>query len=341
MIRCKVMLNRSMENIQFAHPDYFYLLLFIIPAVIWYIYRHNRVQADIQVSEISTFRQIRQGPRIIFRHMPFIIRMLAIGLLVAVLARPQSINKWQDVNTEGIDIIIALDISGSMLAQDFKPNRLEASKAVATEFISGRPTDRIGLVVYSAESFTQCPLTTDHAVLINLFNDIESGMIEDGTAIGMGLANAVSRLKDSKAKSKVVILLTDGVNNMGSIAPQTAAEIARTFNIRVYTIGVGTQGTAPAPVQTPYGVQIRQVPVEIDEQILRQIASATDGKYFRATDNQKLVEIYKEIDQMEKSKIDVREYSKKEEEYLAFGLSAVILLLLEIFIRNTVLKNIP
>jgi Ca-activated chloride channel family protein len=228
-----------------------------------------------------------------------------------------------------------------MLAQDFRPDRLEASKAVAIEFVSGRPTDRIGLVVYSAESFTQCPLTTDHAVLINLFHDIKSGMIEDGTAIGMGLANAVSRLKDSKAKSKVIILLTDGVNNRGSIAPLTAAEIARTFNIRVYTIGVGTQGTAPAPVQTPYGVQIRQVPVEIDEQILQQIAQVTDGKYFRATNNQKLIEIYKEIDQMEKSKIDVREYSRKEEEYLAYGLVAVILLLFEIIIRKTVLRNIP
>ena len=330
-----------MNKITFANPEFFYLLILLVPVIIWYIWKDREATATMQFSTIKGFEGEGRSIKFWLRHILFAIRLIILALVIIVLARPQSINKWQDVNTEGIDIIIALDISGSMLAQDFKPNRLEASKAVATEFISGRPTDRIGLVVYSAESFTQCPLTTDHAVLINLFNDIESGMIEDGTAIGMGLANAVSRLKDSKAKSKVVILLTDGVNNMGSIAPQTAAEIARTFNIRVYTIGVGTQGTAPAPVQTPYGVQIRQVPVEIDEQILRQIASATDGKYFRATDNQKLVEIYKEIDQMEKSKIDVREYSKKEEEYLAFGLSAVILLLLEIFIRNTVLKNIP
>jgi Ca-activated chloride channel family protein len=275
------------------------------------------------------------------RHVLFGVRLLILALIIVVLARPQSINKWQDINTEGIDIIIALDISGSMLAQDFRPDRLEASKAVAVEFISGRPTDRIGLVVYSAESFTQCPLTTDHAVLINLMQDIKSGMIEDGTAIGMGLANAVARLKDSKAKSKVVILLTDGVNNRGSIAPLTAAEIAKTFNVRVYTIGVGTQGTAPAPVQTPYGVQIRQVPVEIDEGILKNIADITGGKYFRATNNQKLVEIYKEIDQMEKSRIDVREYSKKEEKYLAYGLSALLLLLIEIIIRKTILRNIP
>jgi len=317
------------------------LLILLVPVIIWYIWKDREANASIRFSTIKGFEGEGRTFKYWLRHILFAIRLIILALIIIVLARPQSVNKWQDVNTEGIDIIIALDISGSMLAQDFKPDRIEASKAVATEFISGRPTDRIGLVVYSAESFTQCPLTTDHAVLINLFHDIKSGMIEDGTAIGMGLANAVSRLKDSKAKSKVIILLTDGVNNRGSIAPLTAAEIARTFNIRVYTIGVGTQGTAPAPVQTPYGVQIKQVPVEIDEQILRQIASITDGKYFRATNNQKLVEIYKEIDQMEKSKIDIREYSKKEEEYLAFGLSAVIFLLLEIIIRKTVLKNIP
>ena len=317
------------------------MLILIVPVIIWYIWKDREANPSIRFSTIKGFEGEGRTFKYWLRHILFAIRLIILALIIIVLARPQSVNKWQDVNTEGIDIIIALDISGSMLAQDFKPDRIEASKAVATEFISGRPTDRIGLVVYSAESFTQCPLTTDHAVLINLFHDIKSGMIEDGTAIGMGLANAVSRLKDSKAKSKVIILLTDGVNNRGSIAPLTAAEIARTFNIRVYTIGVGTQGTAPAPVQTPYGVQIRQVPVEIDEQILRQIASITDGKYFRATNNQKLIEIYKEIDQMEKSKIDVREYSKKEEEYLAFGLSAVIFLLLEIIIRKTVLKNIP
>ena len=317
------------------------MLILLVPVIIWYIWKDREANASIRFSTIKGFEGEGRTFKYWLRHILFAIRLIILALIIIVLARPQSVNKWQDVNTEGIDIIIALDISGSMLAQDFKPDRIEASKAVATEFISGRPTDRIGLVVYSAESFTQCPLTTDHAVLINLFHDIKSGMIEDGTAIGMGLANAVSRLKDSKAKSKVIILLTDGVNNRGSIAPLTAAEIARTFNIRVYTIGVGTQGTAPAPVQTPYGVQIKQVPVEIDEQILRQIASITDGKYFRATNNQKLVEIYKEIDQMEKSKIDIREYSKKEEEYLAFGLSAVIFLLLEIIIRKTVLKNIP
>jgi Ca-activated chloride channel family protein len=330
-----------MNNITFANPEFFYLLFLLVPLIIWYIWKDREANAAIRFSTLKGFAGAGRTAKYWLRHILFAIRLIILSLIIIVLARPQSVNKWQDVNTEGIDIIIALDISGSMLAQDFKPDRLEASKAVAIEFVSGRPTDRIGLVVYSAESFTQCPLTTDHAVLINLFHDIKSGMIEDGTAIGMGLANAVSRLKDSKAKSKVVILLTDGVNNRGSIAPLTAAEIARTFNIRVYTIGVGTQGTAPAPVQTPYGVQIRQVPVEIDEQILQQIANTTDGKYFRATNNQKLIEIYKEIDQMEKSKVDVREYSRKEEEYLAYGLGAVILLLFEIIVRKTVLRNIP
>jgi Ca-activated chloride channel family protein len=266
---------------------------------------------------------------------------MVIALVIIVLARPQSVNRWQDVSTEGIDVMIALDISSSMLAQDFRPNRLEASKDVAIEFISGRETDRMGLIVYSGESFTQCPLTTDHAVLINLFKDIQSGMIEDGTAIGMGLANAVSRLKDSRSKSKVIILLTDGVNNRGAIAPLTAAEIARTFGIRVYTIGVGTMGMAPAPVQTPYGPRTQQVKVEIDEEVLQQIAETTDGRYFRATDNEKLREIYKEIDALEKSKIDVKEYSKREERYLGFGLAAILVLLAEIFLRYLFFRNIP
>jgi Ca-activated chloride channel family protein len=330
-----------MNNIIFANPGFLYLLLLLIPLIAWYAWKDREANAAISFSSLKGFAGAGRNIKYWVRHLSFAIRLIIIALIIIVLARPQSVNKWQDVNTEGIDIIITLDISGSMLAQDFRPDRIEAAKAVAVEFISGRPTDRIGLVVYSAESFTQCPLTTDHAVLINLLQDIKSGMIEDGTAIGMGLANAVSRLKDSKAKSKVVILLTDGVNNRGSIAPLTAAEIAKTFNVRVYTIGVGTQGTAPAPVQTPYGVQIRQVPVEIDEGILKNIANTTGGKYFRATNNQKLVEIYKEIDQMEKSRIDVREYSKKEEKYLSYGLAALILLLVEITIRKTILRNIP
>ena len=330
-----------MDNITFEHIEYFWLLLVFVPIIAWYVWRDRSAYAPIQVSTIRGFQGNKSSVKPYLRHLLFGFRLIILGLIITVLARPQSTNKWQDVHTEGIDIIIALDISSSMLAQDLRPNRLEASKDVAMEFIAGRPTDRMGLVVYSGESFTQCPLTTDHAVLMNLFKDIESGMIEDGTAIGMGLANAVSRLKDSKAISKVIILLTDGVNNMGSIAPMTAAEIAKTFNVRVYTIGVGTQGTAPVPVQTPYGTQIRQMPVEIDEESLQQIAAITDGKYFRATNNQKLIEIYQEIDQMERSKIDVKEYSKREEEYLMFGLGAVALLLLEMLLRYTVLRKIP
>ena len=330
-----------MSNLTFEHIEYFWLLLLFVPMIAWYVWMDRDAYAPIQISTLRGFPGHRRSIKPYLRHLLFVLRLLVLGLVITVLARPQSTNKWQNVTTEGIDIVIALDISSSMLAQDLKPNRLEASKDVAMEFIAGRPNDRMGLVVYSGESFTQCPLTTDHAVLINLFKDIQSGMIEDGTAIGLGLANAVSRLKDSRAISKVVILLTDGVNNMGSIAPLTAAEIAKTFNVRVYTIGVGTQGMAPVPVQTPYGTQIRQMPVEIDEDILQQIASTTDGKYFRATNNRKLVEIYHEIDQMERSKIDVKEYSKREEEYMMFGLGAVIVLLLEILLRNTVLRKIP
>jgi Ca-activated chloride channel family protein len=227
-----------------------------------------------------------------------------------------------------------------MLARDFRPDRLEASKDVATEFISGRPYDRIGLVVFSGESFTQCPLTTDHAVLINLLREIQSGMIEDGTAIGMGLANAVNRIKDSEAMSKVIILLTDGVNNRGEIAPATAAGIAKTFGIRVYTIGVGTEGMAPYPVQTPFGIQYQNMPVEIDEAILREIAQTTGGRYFRATDNDKLVQVYNEIDKLEKSKIDVRQFTRKEEKFPTPAIIAFCLLMIEMLLRVIVLKKL-
>ena len=234
-----------------------------------------------------------------------------------------------------------LDISSSMLARDFNPDRLEAAKDLAIQFIAGRRNDRIGLVVFSGESFTQCPLTTDHSVLINLFRDIKSGMIEDGTAIGMGLATSVSRLKDSEAKSKVIILLTDGVNNRGAIAPAMAAELAQTFGIRVYTIGVGSEGMAPYPVITPFGTQLRNMPVEIDEETLKDIAFNTGGEYFRATDNRKLKQIYEQIDQLEKSKIEVKEFSQKDEEFLMFVLLAALLFLSDMILRNTLLRQIP
>lgn len=331
----------SIFNIEFAYPNFFFLFIGLIPMIVWYILKQKNSNASLQLSSLKGFEKTPVSVKIYLRHLLFILRVLTISLLIIVLARPQSSNNWQNVTTEGIDIIMAVDISSSMLAQDFKPDRLEASKSVASEFINGRTDDRIGLVVFSGESFTQCPLTTDHAVLINLFKDIKSGMIEDGTAIGMGLANAVNRLKDSKAKSKVIILLTDGVNNRGSIAPLTAAEIAQTFGIRVYTIGVGTQGTAPYPVQTPFGTQFQNIPVEIDEGVLTQISQLTNGQYFRATNNSKLKDIYKEIDKLEKSKIDVKEFSKRSEEFYLYGLAALILLALEMLLRYTYLKSIP
>jgi len=264
-----------------------------------------------------------------------------MALIIVAIARPQSTLNWKNEESEGIDIVLALDVSSSMLARDFEPDRLEAAKDLAIQFIAGRRNDRIGLVVFSGESFTQCPLTTDHSVLINLFKDVKSGIIEDGTAIGMGLANAVSRLKDSDAKSKVIILLTDGVNNQGAIAPATAADLAQTFGIRVYTIGVGTEGVAPYPMNTPFGVQLRNMPVEIDEDVLTEIAQKTGGEYFRATDNEKLKQIYEQIDKLEKSKIEVKEFSQRNEEFLMFVMIAAFLLLTEMVLKNTILRQIP
>jgi Ca-activated chloride channel homolog len=329
-----------MNRISFADPGLLFLLL-IVPALIaFYVIKQHKATAALRVPGLQQLEKAGNTFRNYLRHFLFTLRVLGISLLIIALARPQATDKFQDVSTEGIDIVLTLDISGSMLARDFKPDRLDASKNVATEFISGRPYDRIGLVVFSGESFTQCPLTTDHAVLINLLREIQSGMIEDGTAIGMGLANAVNRIKDSEAKSKVIILLTDGINNRGEIAPATAAGIAKTFGIRVYTIGVGTQGMAPYPVQTPFGIQYQNMPVEIDEAILKDIAQTTGGKYFRATDNNKLVQVYNEIDKLEKSKIDVRQFTRKEEKYLTPALIAFCLFMIEILLRLTVLRKL-
>ncbi len=329
-----------MNGITFAEPHFLYLLL-VIPALIaFYILKQQKANASFRMPGLQQFKGSGNNFRFYLRHVLFALRTIAIGLLIVILARPQSTDSFQNISTEGIDIILALDISGSMLARDFKPDRLEASKNVATEFISGRPYDRMGLVVFSGESFTQCPLTTDHAVLINLLREIQSGMIQDGTAIGMGLATAVNRIKDSEAKSKVIILLTDGVNNMGEIAPATAAGIARSFGIRVYTIGMGTRGMAPYPVRTPFGIQYQNMRVEIDEPVLQQIAAETGGKYFRATDNDKLVQVYAEIDKLEKSKIDVRQFSRKEEEYLVPAIIVFCIIALELLVRYTVMRNL-
>jgi Ca-activated chloride channel family protein len=330
-----------MFNITFANPGFLYALLLVIPLIVWYVLRNNSLKPALRVSETFRIKKYNSGWRVGARHSVFAFRVLAITLLIVVLARPQSTNTKKNVDTEGIDIVIALDISSSMLAQDFHPDRLEAAKNVAIEFISGRPNDRIGLVVYSAESFTQCPLTTDHAVLINFFKDLKSGMLEDGTAIGSGLATSVNRLKDSDAKSKVVILLTDGVNNTGQVPPLTAAEIAKTFGIRVYTVGIGTQGTAPYPFMTPFGIQVQNIPVEIDENMLSKIATETNGRYFRATNNQKLREIYKEIDRLEKTKFQVTEYSRREEKYFWVAVIAGAFLLVEFLLRFIVFRTIP
>lgn len=329
----------SFKGIEFAQPVFFWLLLVLPFMIAWYIWKNQKLQGTLRVSAIHGFLRTKRSSRRILRHYSIVLRVLALGALIVALARPQSAFSWQDSTTEGIDIVIATDISGSMLSEDLKPNRLEAGKNIAIDFIKDRPNDRIGLVVFSGESFTQCPLTIDHDVLINLFKGISNGMIEDGTAIGMGLATAVNRLKDSEAKSKVVILLTDGTNTTGSIPPLTAAEIARQMKVRVYTVGVGTKGYAPYPVKTPFGVQYQQVPVTIDEAMLSKIANITGGQYFRATNNQKLKQIYEQIDKLEKAKIDVTQYHKKTERFLPFALLAGILLLLEFLLKNTVFKS--
>ncbi len=330
-----------MNNITLAHPYFLWLLLIVPVYIAWYVWKQKGMQASLKISTLKGFAQAPKSSKVYLRHLLFVFRVLSIILLIIVLARPQSSNSYRNEITEGIDIVMALDISSSMLAEDFKPNRMEAAKEVAAEFIKGRPNDKIGLVIYAAESFTQCPLTTDHKVLHNLFKDIKMGYLDDGTAIGMGLATAVQRIKDSDAKSKVIILLTDGENNKGEIAPMTAAEIAKTFGVRVYTIGVGTNGMAPYPMQTVFGKQYQQMEVKIDEELLQGIADITDGKYFRATDNQKLDEIYKEIDQLEKTRIEVREYTKRKEEYWWFAAFAGLFLMLEIFFRSTVFRNLP
>src|SRR5580698_6298754 len=327
------------SGVEFAHPGFFWLLATIPLMIAWYVWREQNLQGSLSVSAVKGFTLPVKSAMPRFRHSIIALRCLGIIALIVAMARPQSSLSWQNSTTEGIDIMIASDISGSMLAEDFQPNRLEAGKNIAIDFIKNRPDDRIGLVIFSGESFTQCPLTIDHDVLINLYKDIKYGMIQDGTAIGMGLATAVNRLKDSPTKSKVIILLTDGSNNMGSIPPITAAEIAKQFNVRVYTVGIGTHGFAPYPVQTPYGIQYQRMPVDVDEGTLTQIANTTGGKYFRATDNNKLKSIYDQIDKLEKAKIDVTQYHRKTELFLPFALIALLFLSLEFIFKNTLLKG--
>ncbi len=320
------------------------LLLLIVPAllVLHYLYLELKERRPhLRVSTATPWKEGGRSPLNVIRHLPFALRIAALSLIIIALARPRSSSKVERIDTEGIDIMLVMDVSTSMLARDFNPDRISAAKDIAIEFIAQRPTDRMGIVVFAGESYTQCPLTTDRATLINLMKEVSTDLLEDGTAIGNGLATAVARLKDSDAKSRVVILLTDGVNNRGEIAPETAAEIAKTYGIRVYTIGVGANGEAPYPVMTPWGVQIQNVRVEIDEKLLGDIASATGGRYFRATDNTKLAEIYSEIGKMEKVRTTVDSFPVYKELFGTYALLALICLLLEGFIKFVVLRRLP
>ena len=328
------------ENIEFANPKLLWLLLVVPALIVWYILRHKKQEASLSFSDLKGFVKLPKTWKAYLRHMLFALKMAALTLLIVALARPQSSSTNSTSNIEGIDIVMAMDVSGSMLARDLKPDRLTAAKNVASDFVKGRPGDRMGLVIFSGETFTQVPLTTDHGVMLNMLAEMKNGLIDDGTAIGDGLATAISRLKDSEAISKVVILLTDGMNNAGSVDPYTAAEIAKLYGIRVYTIGVGSYGTAPYPVQTPFGTQIQQMKVEIDEKLLSSVAGMTGGKYFRATSNQKLDEIYEEIDKLERSKIEVTEFRRLHEEFYPLVAWALALLLLEFLLRKTIFRTL-
>ena len=327
---------------RFADPGFLWLLGLIPLMVAYYVYRCMQGDASIRISTVAGVGKSSRTVRYYLRHVPFILRCCAIGLLVVALARPQTSEFGSTSTTEGIDIMLALDVSGSMLARDFKPDRISAAKETAAQFIVDRPNDRIGIAVFAGESYTQSPLTTDKRTLQSLVTQVRSGVIDDGTAIGNGLATAVNRLRESDARSKVIILLTDGVNNSGHIAPLTAAEIAKTYGIRVYTIGVGTRGTAPMPHYDRWGRTVFiDVPVEIDEDVLTQIAAMTGGEYFRATDNNSLREVYERINALEKTKIETNEYTRYYELYMTYALIALGLLVLEFIFRRLVLRRIP
>ena len=330
----------------FANKEYFLLLLLLIPYVLWYFLYSRKTEPTMRMSDTYNLQFAHKSWRTRLLHLPMLLRMLAFTAIVCMLARPQTHNSWGEKTVEGIDIMLSMDVSTSMLAEDLRPNRLEAAKDVAAEFIAGRPDDNIGLNIFAGEAFTQCPMTTDHTSLINLLLNVRTdiaarGLIEDGTAIGMGLANAVSRLKDSKAKSKVVILLTDGSNNRGDISPMTAAAIAKKFGIRVYTIAVGTDKVARYPMTVGGTIQYVNMAVEIDTKTLRDIAATTNGNFYRATNKAELKQIYQDIDKLEKTKFDVKKFSKRYEAYQPFALFAIVALLLELLLRLTVFRRIP
>lgn len=327
---------------QLAHPEYLWLFLIFIPLIGWYVWKHRDAYPAMAISTTSPYSKLPRSFKEYMLHGLFLLRLGAIGCLIIVLARPQTRDSWRTSSTEGTDIIIALDISSSMLARDFKPDRFEAAKDVAAKFVAGRETDNIGVVIFAGESFTAVPMTTDRSVLANYIHEIKMGMLEDGTAIGDGLATSINRIKDGKAKSKSIILITDGTNNTGNVAPLTAAEIARKFDIKVYTIGVGKNGMAPMPQQNYYGgIDYVNMPVVIDEATLQSIAKTTGGKYFRATSNTVLKEIFSEIDQLEKTQMDVRHFSHTEDNYMMWAWLAIGLFLLEILLRHTYLRTIP
>jgi len=331
---------------EFANREYFLLLLLILPYIIWYVMFRKKSEPTIRMADTFAFRYAPRSWKVLLMPVQLLLRIAAFTLLVIALARPQTHDSLKNETIEGIDMMLAMDVSTSMLAEDLSPNRIEAAKTVAAEFIAGRPNDNIGLTIFAGEAFTQCPMTIDHAALLSLLQNVRTdiaarGLIEDGTAIGMGLANAVGRLKDSQAKSRVVILLTDGSNNRGDISPMTAADIAKSLGIRVYTIGVGTNGMARYPMTAGGQTQYVQIPVEIDTKTLGDIARGTDGKFYRATNAKELREIYQEIDKLEKSKIDVQHFSRRYEAYQPFALGALLALLLEVLLRITIFRRIP
>jgi Ca-activated chloride channel family protein len=328
-------------NVTFADPWYLAGLALIPVLVVWYIIRGRTATSHYRFPTLLAFARLKPTLRVRLRHLPFVFRMIVLAALVVGLARPQTTSRGENIYSEGIDIALLLDISGSMLAEDLQPNRVEAAKEVAQNFIDGRKNDRIGLVIFSGQSFTQCPLTLDYRVLKNQLRQVKPGMVEDGTAIGLAIAQGVNRLKDSKTKSKVMILLTDGVNNRGEIDPITAAQIAQTFGIRIYAIGVGTQGEAPYPVMTPFGKRYQNVPADVDEKALQQIADITGGQYFRATNNRTLKQVYAEIDRLEKSRIEVKAYRSYTELFYGWAFAGFIALLLEFSLSGSVLRKLP
>lgn len=326
----------------FEYPALLWLLVLPLLLIVHYVYMELKGRnPHLRVSNAIPWKQEKNTVLNIVRHMPFVLRIAALSLIIIAIARPRSSSKLDKVQSEGIDIMLTMDVSTSMLARDFTPDRISAAKDIAIEFISQRPSDRMGIVVFAGESYTQCPLTTDRATLINLMKEVSTNLLEDGTAIGNGLATAVARLKDSDAKSRVIILLTDGVNNSGEIAPETAADIAKTYGIRVYAIGVGANGEAPYPVMTPWGVDIQKVKVEIDEQLLTNIANETGGRYFRATDNTKLAEIYSEIGKMEKTRTTIDSFPVYKELFLGYAVAALICLMLELLLNVFVIRRLP